>query len=359
MPASAVVALRNERRDRWPSRRALTSPPLSYSAPSPFGVQRRRCLRPSRDESLGFVLGSTGQTSTAGWSSRYARMGTEPNADNHFRPPSRIDQSMRKVALVTVVYFAACAARWRFGRLHRARGDRHRRRARAGTSRGGAAARARRSVVVNVRDAARAEQVARAIGERRSAVPADVAAPDGPDSIVRQTLELFGRIDILINNAALPLTTRFERISAEEWRRALEVNLTAPFLLMQAVAADDEGAGLRPHREHLVDRRPHGQHAGRRALHRVEDGTARPHARGRQGTREVRHHRECGLSGHDRHRTHARERLARRARATREGLSRAAARHGAGSRRPDLFRRVRTAPATSPARRWTSTAATS
>jgi 3-oxoacyl-[acyl-carrier protein] reductase len=44
-------------------------------------------------------------------------------------------------------------------------------------------------------------------------------------------------VDILINNAALPLTTRFERISAEEWRQALEVNLTAPFLLIQAVLA--------------------------------------------------------------------------------------------------------------------------
>lgn len=90
------------------------------------------------------------------------------------------------------------------------------------------------SVAVNVRDAKRAEAVARAIGERARAVAADVAAPDGPESIVRQTLELFGRIDILINNAALPLTTRFARITADEWRRALEVNLTAPFLLIQA-----------------------------------------------------------------------------------------------------------------------------
>jgi NAD(P)-dependent dehydrogenase (short-subunit alcohol dehydrogenase family) len=91
------------------------------------------------------------------------------------------------------------------------------------------------SVVVNARDAARADQVARAIGERARAVGADVAAPGGPESIVRQTLDLFGRIDILINNAALPLTTRFEQITADEWRRALEVNLTAPFLLIQAV----------------------------------------------------------------------------------------------------------------------------
>lgn len=91
------------------------------------------------------------------------------------------------------------------------------------------------SVVVNARDAARAGQVARAIGERARAVAADVAAPDGPESIVRQTMALFGRIDILVNNAAVPLTTRFEQITADEWRRALEVNLTAPFLLIQAV----------------------------------------------------------------------------------------------------------------------------
>jgi len=91
------------------------------------------------------------------------------------------------------------------------------------------------SVAVNVRDAARAESTARGIGERARAVPGDVAAPDGPASIIKKTLDLFGRIDILVNNAALPLTTRFEKISAEEWRRALDVNLTAPFLLMQAV----------------------------------------------------------------------------------------------------------------------------
>lgn len=90
------------------------------------------------------------------------------------------------------------------------------------------------SVAINVRDAARAERVAREIGERAIAVPGDVAAPDAPDDIVRRTLARFDRIDILINNAALPLTTRFEAVTAEEWRRALEVNLTAPFLLIKA-----------------------------------------------------------------------------------------------------------------------------
>lgn len=91
------------------------------------------------------------------------------------------------------------------------------------------------SVAVNVRGEDRAERAAREIGEGVLAVPGDVAIAGGPEAMVRQTLDRFGRIDILINNAALPLTTRFERITAEEWRQVMEVNLTAPFLLMQAV----------------------------------------------------------------------------------------------------------------------------
>jgi NAD(P)-dependent dehydrogenase (short-subunit alcohol dehydrogenase family) len=86
-----------------------------------------------------------------------------------------------------------------------------------------------------VRDLARAEAVAGELGERGFAVDGDLALDGVPASIVRRTAERFGRVDILVNNAALPLTTRFERITAEEWRRALEVNLTAPFLLTQAV----------------------------------------------------------------------------------------------------------------------------
>jgi NAD(P)-dependent dehydrogenase (short-subunit alcohol dehydrogenase family) len=52
---------------------------------------------------------------------------------------------------------------------------------------------------------------------------------------VRRTLEQFGRLDILVNNAALARSTRFHNLTAEEWRQAIEVNLTAPFLLIQAV----------------------------------------------------------------------------------------------------------------------------
>jgi 3-oxoacyl-[acyl-carrier protein] reductase len=91
------------------------------------------------------------------------------------------------------------------------------------------------SVAVNVRDCGRAEALANEIGARAFAVPGDVAAEGVPDQIARSTLERFGRIDILVNNAALPLSTRFPDVTAEEWRKALEVNLTAPFLMTKAV----------------------------------------------------------------------------------------------------------------------------
>jgi NAD(P)-dependent dehydrogenase (short-subunit alcohol dehydrogenase family) len=91
------------------------------------------------------------------------------------------------------------------------------------------------SVAVNVRDRERAASAAREIGERTLAVEGDVAAAGVPAEIVRRTLDRFGRVDILINNAALPLTTRFEQLTIDEWRQALEVNLTAPFLLIKAV----------------------------------------------------------------------------------------------------------------------------
>jgi len=90
------------------------------------------------------------------------------------------------------------------------------------------------AVAVHVRDSGRATALAAELGERAFAVDGDLAEEGVPARIIQRTVERFGRLDILVNNAALPLTTRFENISAEEWRRAFEVNLTAPFLLIRA-----------------------------------------------------------------------------------------------------------------------------
>jgi NAD(P)-dependent dehydrogenase (short-subunit alcohol dehydrogenase family) len=90
------------------------------------------------------------------------------------------------------------------------------------------------SVAVNVRSRDRAESLAAEIGERALAVPGDVAEPGVAEEIVRRTVERFGRVDVVVNNAALARSTRLSDLTAEEWRDALEVNMTAPFLLTKA-----------------------------------------------------------------------------------------------------------------------------
>ncbi|MEO8448143.1 MAG: 3-oxoacyl-ACP reductase family protein [Gemmatimonadota bacterium] len=90
-------------------------------------------------------------------------------------------------------------------------------------------------VAVNVRDPARADALAASLGPGAIAAPADLEDQAALRAMVDKVLEEAGKIDILVNNAALALGTRFEKISADEWRRVLEVNMTAPFLLTQAV----------------------------------------------------------------------------------------------------------------------------
>jgi NAD(P)-dependent dehydrogenase (short-subunit alcohol dehydrogenase family) len=60
-------------------------------------------------------------------------------------------------------------------------------------------------------------------------------------NIVADTLKTFNRLDIVVNNAAFVGTsdlegwvTSFEKQTPETWRRVLEVNLTAPFVLVQS-----------------------------------------------------------------------------------------------------------------------------
>ena len=90
------------------------------------------------------------------------------------------------------------------------------------------------SVAVNVREENRANEVASTLGPRALAVPGDITDPRVPTEIVSRTLDRFGRIDILVNNAAHARSTRFEQLAAQEWRLALETNMTAPFLLMKS-----------------------------------------------------------------------------------------------------------------------------
>ncbi len=78
------------------------------------------------------------------------------------------------------------------------------------------------------------------------AVPTDVADPASVDALVETALGEFGRVDALINNAAIfsSLTMRpFETIPLEEWDAVLRVNVTGSFLCTRAVAPHMRAAG--------------------------------------------------------------------------------------------------------------------
>jgi NAD(P)-dependent dehydrogenase (short-subunit alcohol dehydrogenase family) len=57
------------------------------------------------------------------------------------------------------------------------------------------------------------------------------------EGLVRKVYSGWGRADVLINNAGISLIAPAENISSEDYRRVLEVNLVAPFLLAKAFGA--------------------------------------------------------------------------------------------------------------------------
>jgi NAD(P)-dependent dehydrogenase (short-subunit alcohol dehydrogenase family) len=69
-------------------------------------------------------------------------------------------------------------------------------------------------------------------------VKTDVTSEESTKEMARQTVEKFGRVDILINNAAMFATLvkkPFHEIPAEEWDKVMAVNLKGPFLCAKAV----------------------------------------------------------------------------------------------------------------------------
>jgi NAD(P)-dependent dehydrogenase (short-subunit alcohol dehydrogenase family) len=84
-----------------------------------------------------------------------------------------------------------------------------------------------------------AAQIAKETGARTLGLQIDVSSEKDVERMAAETLKAFGRIDILVNNAAIFSTLElkpFEKIPAEEWRKVMEVNALGVFLCCRACA---------------------------------------------------------------------------------------------------------------------------
>jgi NAD(P)-dependent dehydrogenase (short-subunit alcohol dehydrogenase family) len=67
-------------------------------------------------------------------------------------------------------------------------------------------------------------------------VKADIGRPDEASKLIYRTVERFGRIDVVVNNAARVADASVLEMTEAEWDKVLNVNLKGAFLVSQAAA---------------------------------------------------------------------------------------------------------------------------
>ena len=80
------------------------------------------------------------------------------------------------------------------------------------------------------------DEVARVGGDRVRTYVEDVAKKIGIRTLIKQVEDDFGRIDVLINHAAVEPHVSLLDMDEWDWHRVLDVNLTGAFLAMQSTA---------------------------------------------------------------------------------------------------------------------------
>ncbi len=93
-------------------------------------------------------------------------------------------------------------------------------------------------VIADVLDGENVAQEIRSKGGKALAVKVDVSSEEDTNRMAAETIRQFGRIDILVNNAAIFINIQrhpFYEITAEEWDRVSAVNIKGPFLCAKAV----------------------------------------------------------------------------------------------------------------------------
>ncbi len=92
-------------------------------------------------------------------------------------------------------------------------------------------------VALGARRVERLEETAAAVrahGRRAVAVGTDVADPDACTALVAATMEAFGRVDVLVNNAGVGTAVPATHETPEQFRQVVDVNLNGAYWMAQA-----------------------------------------------------------------------------------------------------------------------------
>ena len=102
------------------------------------------------------------------------------------------------------------------------------------------------AVAVAARRVDKLKEVVREIekqGGQALAVTCDVSQSNDAKRAVKATVERFGRLDVLVNNAGTFHVSTVESIPEEEWDRVILVNLKGPFLMSRAALPEIRKTG--------------------------------------------------------------------------------------------------------------------
>ena len=95
------------------------------------------------------------------------------------------------------------------------------------------------SVLINDLDkgpASETETLIRAEGGQAAALDGDITQPDFPQKLVDATVEAFGAVDIIVNNAGYTWDNVIQKTTDEQFQAMLDIHIVAPFRVLRAAS---------------------------------------------------------------------------------------------------------------------------